>query len=79
MLQIFLSKGEAKIDCNPLNKHGVNEFREPMLWTKVFPLLFPDGKGDPTVDGRLKQPTLSDFARYLTYFAERTKTGEWFY
>ena len=46
----------------------MSEFKEPFLFSKLYPTLFPDGVGDPRMDGRLSNPSLDKYIRYWMEF-----------
>jgi hypothetical protein len=52
-------------DNEPLNEYQVSH-----LATMAFPTLFPDGKGDPTNQGLLRDVSLQERIKHLIKFAE---------
>ncbi len=44
----------------------------------AFPILFPDGKGDPTNPSLVREVSLADRIKHLIKFAEN-KNGKWYY
>ena len=48
----------------------LNEYQVSLLATMAFPTLFPDGKGDPTNQGLLRDVSLQERIKHLLKFAE---------
>ena len=48
----------------------LNEYLVSFLATMAFPTLFPDGKGDPTNQGLLRDVPLQERIKHLLKFAE---------
>ena len=61
-----------------LENEPLNEYQVSHLATMAFPTLFPDGKGDPTNQGLLRDVTLSERIKHLLKFAE-VVDGKWVY
>ncbi len=61
------------VENNPLNEYQVSH-----LATMAFPTLFPDGKGDPTNEGLLRDVPLQERIKHLLKFAEIID-GKWVY
>ena len=61
------------IDNQPLNEYQVSH-----LATMAFPSLFPDGKGDPTNQGLLKDVPFQERIKHLLRYAE-VIDGKWVY
>ena len=55
-----------------------NEYQVPHLATMAFPMLFPDGKGDPTNQSTLRDVPLQERIKHLLKFAELID-GKWLY
>ena len=53
------------VENEPLNEYQVSH-----LATMAFPTLFPDGKGDPTNQGLLRDVSLQERIKHLLKFAE---------
>ena len=62
--KLFLNNSEARSKWPEQEITGVSEFKEPYLFSKMYPTLFPDGIGDPRMDGRIINPTLDKFLMY---------------
>ena len=64
----FLSVSEpmawSSIENEPLNEHQVSH-----LATMAFPTLFPDGKGDPSNEGLLRDVPFQERIKHLLKFA----------
>jgi len=58
-------KGRHLLDW-PEHGDPVNEFDTPYLFTKAFPCLFPDGKGDLTCRERVRDVKLSEYISHVT-------------
>ncbi len=56
----------------------LNEYQLSHLATVAFPTLFPDGKGDPTNQGLLRDVPLQERIKHLLKFAENID-GNWVY
>ena len=56
----------------------INEYQVSHLATMAFPTLFPDGKGDPTNQGLLRDVPLQERIKHLLKFAEIID-GKWVY
>ena len=56
----------------------LNEYQVSHLATMAFPTLFPDGKGDPTNQGLLRDVALQERIKHLLKFAENID-GKWVY
>ena len=56
----------------------VNEYQVSHLATMAFPTLFPDGKGEPTNQGLLRDVPLQERVKHPLKFAENTD-GKWVY
>ena len=56
----------------------LNEYQISHLATMAFPTLFPDGKGDPTNQGLLRDVPLQERIKHLLKFAEIIE-GKWVY
>ena len=56
----------------------INEYQISHLATMAFPTLFPDGKGDPTNQGLLRDVPLQERIKHLLKFAEIID-GKWVY
>ena len=63
----------SKNENEPLNEYLVS-----CLATMAFPTLFPDGKGDPTNQGLLRDVPLQERIKHLLKFAELIE-GKWVY
>ena len=61
------------VENEPLNEYQVSH-----LATMAFPTLFPDGKGDPTNEGLLRDVPLQERIKHLLKFAENID-GKWVY
>ena len=61
------------LDSEPLNEYQVSH-----LATMAFPTLFPDGKGDPTNQGLLRDVPFQERIKHLLQFAEIID-GKWVY
>ena len=61
------------VENEPLNEYQVSH-----LATMAFPTLFPDGKGDPTNQGLLRDVSLQERIKHLLKFAEIID-GKWVY
>ena len=61
-----------------LDNEPLNEYQVSYLATISFPTLFPDGKGDPTNQGLLKDVSLQERIKHLLKFAE-VIDGKWVY
>ena len=68
--KIYMNKGEATRDWPRQEEKGVSEFKEPFLFSKLYPTLFPDGVGDPRMDGRRYNPSLDKYTRYWMEYGE---------
>ena len=72
-----LSENESmpwpSVENEPLNEYQVSH-----LATMAFPTLFPDGKGDPTNQGLLRDVPLQERIKHLLKFAEIID-GKWVY
>ena len=63
----------------PTNENEpLNEYLVSCLATMAFPALFPDGKGDPTNQGLLRDVPLQERIKHLLKFAELID-GKWVY
>ena len=56
----------------------INEYQVSYLATMAFPTLFPDGKGDPTNQGLLRDVPLHERIKHLLKFGEIID-GKWVY
>ena len=56
----------------------LNDYQISYLATMAFPTLFPDGKGDPTNQGLLRDASLQERIKHLLKFAEIID-GKWVY
>ena len=56
----------------------LNEYQISHLATMAFPTLFPDGKGDPTNQGLMRDVPLPERIKHLLKFAENID-GKWVY
>jgi hypothetical protein len=56
----------------------LNEYQISYLATMAFPTLFPDGKGDPTNQGLLRDASLQERIKHILKFAEIID-GKWVY
>jgi hypothetical protein len=56
----------------------INEYQVSYLATMAFPTLFPDGKGDPTNQGLLRDVALHERIKHLLKFGEIID-GKWVY
>ena len=56
----------------------LNEYQVSQLATLAFPTLFPDGKGDPTNQGLLRDVPFQERIKHLLKFAELID-GKWVY
>ena len=61
------SSNAPKVNFPTRGTEAVSEY-EPYYFTKAFPHLFPDGKGDITVPRKGKTPKISDWAKHLLRF-----------
>ena len=61
------------VENEPLNEYQISH-----LATMAFPTLFPDGKGDPTNSGILRDVPLQERIKHLLKFAEMID-GKWVY
>ena len=61
------------VENEPLNEYQISH-----LATMAFPTLFPDGKGDPTNQGLLRDVPLQERIKHLLKFAEFID-GKWVY
>ncbi|CAB4002039.1 Hypothetical predicted protein [Paramuricea clavata] len=61
------------VENEPLNEYQISH-----LATMAFPTLFPDGKGDPTNQGLLRDVPLQERIKHLLKFAEIID-GKWVY
>jgi DNA replication protein DnaC len=61
------------VENEPLNEYQISH-----LATMAFPTLFPDGKGDPTNQGLLRDVPLQERIKHLLKFAE-VIDGKWVY
>ena len=61
-----------------LDNEPLNEYQVSYLATMAFPTLFPDGKGDPTNQGLLRDVSLQERIKHLLKFAEIIN-GKWVY
>ena len=61
-----------------LENEPLNEYQVSHLATMAFPTLFPDGKGDPTNHGILRDVSLQERIKHLLKFAEIID-GKWVY
>ncbi len=61
------------VENEPLNEYQISH-----LATMAFPTLFPDGKGDPTNQGLLRDVPLQERIKHLLKFAELID-GKWVY
>ncbi|CAB4008934.1 Hypothetical predicted protein, partial [Paramuricea clavata] len=61
------------VENEPLNEYQISH-----LATMAFPTLFPDGKGDPTNQGLLRDVPLHERIKHLLKFAEIID-GKWVY
>ena len=62
-----VSSSAPKVNFPTRGTEAVSEY-EPYYFTKAFPHLFPDGKGDITVPRKGKTPKISDWAKHLLRF-----------
>ena len=63
----------TSVENEPLNEYQISH-----LATMAFPTLFPDGKGDPTNQGLLRDVPLQERIKHLLKFAEIID-GKWVY
>ena len=61
-----------------VNDIPLNEYQVSHLATMAFPTLFPDGKGDPTNQGLLRDVPFQERIKHLLKFAEIID-GKWVY
>ncbi len=61
-----------------LGDEPLNKYSTPFLATMVFPLLFPDARGDPTNPCLLHNITFSNKVQHLIKFAEKND-NKWVY
>ncbi len=61
------------VENEPINGYQISH-----LATMAFPTLFPDGKGDPTNQGLLRDVSLQERIKHLLKFAEAID-GKWVY
>ena len=61
------------VENEPLNEYQISH-----LATMAFPTLFPDGKGDPTNQGLMRDVPLPERIKHLLKFAENID-GKWVY
>ena len=61
------------VENEPLNEYQVSH-----LATMAFPTLFPDGKGNPTNQGLLRDVPLQERVKHLLKFTENID-GKWVY
>ena len=54
----------------PVKNEPLNEYQVSCLATMAFPTLFPDGKGDPTNQGLLRDVPFQERIKHLLKFAE---------
>ena len=62
----------------PVENEPLNEYQVSYLATMAFPTLFPDGKGDPTNQGLLRDVSFQERIKHLLKFAEIID-GKWVY
>ena len=72
-----LSENEP-IPWPSVENEPLNEYQISHLATMAFPTLFPDGKGDPTNQGLLRDVPLQERIKHLLKFAEIID-GKWVY
>ncbi|CAB3994683.1 ATP-dependent DNA helicase PIF1, partial [Paramuricea clavata] len=72
-----LSENES-IPWPSVENEPLNEYQISHLATMAFPTLFPDGKGDPTNQGLLRDVPLQERIKHLLKFAEIID-GKWVY
>ena len=72
-----LSENEP-MEWPTVENEPLNEYQVSHLATMVFPTLFPDGKGDPTNQGLLRDVPLQERIKHLLKFAEIID-GKWVY
>ena len=72
-----LSENEP-IPWPSVKNEPLNEYQISHLATMAFPTLFPDGKGDPTNQGLLRDVPLQERIKHLLKFAEIID-GKWVY
>ena len=77
--KLFLNNTEARIDQPQQEATGVSEFKEPWLFSKMYPTLFPDGVSDPRMDGRVVNPTIDKYLAFQMEYAEKDPEGNWVY
>ena len=58
------------INWPTVDDQPINEYQTPFLATLAFPTLFPDGTGDPTNPGILKDIPLGEKIKHLIKFAD---------
>jgi hypothetical protein len=66
------------INWPTVDDQPINEYQTPFLATLSFPTLFPDGTGDPTNPGILKDIPLGEKIKHLIKFADCIN-GKWVY
>ncbi|CAB4020199.1 Hypothetical predicted protein [Paramuricea clavata] len=72
-----LSENEP-MEWPSVENEPLNEYQISHLATMAFPTLFPDGKGDPTNQGLLRDVPLQERIKHLLKFAEIID-GKWVY
>jgi hypothetical protein len=73
-----LSENEPMPWPSVVENEPINEYQVSHLATMAFPTLFPDGKGDPTNQGLLRDVPLQERIKHLLKFAEIID-GKWVY
>ena len=61
-----------------MQNEPLNEYHVSYLATMAFPTLFPDRKGDPTIQGLLRDVPIQERIKHLLTFAEIID-GKWVY
>ena len=72
-----LSKNEP-VSWPSTENEPLSEYQVSYLATMAFPTLFPDGKGDPTNQGLVRDVPLQERVKHLLKFAEIIN-GKWVY
>ncbi len=70
--------GNDPMQWPSVENEPLNEYQISHLATMAFPTLFPDGKGDPTNSGILRDVPLQERVKHLLKFAEMID-GKWVY
>ena len=69
---------DKPINWPTIENEPLNEYEESHLATMAFPILFPDGKGDPTNQALLRDVPFQERIKHLLKFAESID-GKWVY